>query len=172
MLTSGIHHPTREQGPSPQACWDFPTLQMALKPWEAAGKRLGQTGGVWVRDALGAGRRFSSAWLLSYPEVWAAGQQDALSDGEIQTIPILPPNQGAAGGASTLRACLPPGPGSAQPPRQHLIACYSVILMRVVSCWCGSLLEHFSAWTPGIRDRIELKGTIEWENSFPLGKDS
>lgn len=41
MLIPGIHHPMREQGSSLQACWDFPTLQMALKPWEAARKRLG-----------------------------------------------------------------------------------------------------------------------------------
>lgn len=71
-------------------------------------------GGEWVRDALGASRRFSSACLLGYPEVWVAGQQDALSDGEVRTIPILPPNQGAAGGASILGAsilstCLPLG---------------------------------------------------------------
>ena len=133
VLASEINRPTREQGPSPQARWDFPALQTVLKPWEAAGKRLGQTGGAWVRDALGAGWCFSSARLLGYPEVWAAGQQDALSDGEVQTIPVLPPNQGAAGSASTRSAHLPPGPGSARPPRQHLITCYSIILIRGVS---------------------------------------
>lgn len=109
VLSFKIYRPTKEQGPSPWACWDFPTLQMALKPWEAAGKRLGQMGGEWVRDALGASQCFSSACLLGYPEVWVAGQRDAVSDGEVQTIPILPPNQGAAGGASILRACLPLG---------------------------------------------------------------
>lgn len=73
VLTSKIHRPMREQGPSPKACWDFPALKMALKPWEAAGKWLGQRGAAWVRDALRAGWHFSSAQLLSYLKMWAAG---------------------------------------------------------------------------------------------------
>lgn len=83
MLTSEIHHPMREQGLFPQACWDSLTLQMARNPWEAAGKGLGQMGGAWVRDALGASRRFGSARLLGSPQVWAAGQQGALSGGKV-----------------------------------------------------------------------------------------
>lgn len=107
--------------PSPQD-WDFPILQMALKPWGAAEKKLGQgVCGRWVH------------WELCpaphYPWLWVAGQQDARRDGEVQTIPVLP--QGAAGSEA-----LQPLSSSKPilPPSQHLIAPHSILLIRKAVC--------------------------------------
>lgn len=106
-----------------EACpqdWDFPILQMALKPWEAAEKRLG-------RQSVGDGGTGSSAQLLT--ALGEGGRAAGCSEGWRGTNC---PCAASKSGTEALQPLSAPRPS--QPPPQHLITPHSILLIRKAEC--------------------------------------